>query len=125
MKKVALVLLVTGLIAGGIWANRDSIGLSFVDADQGGNQSETIDLAAPDVVLPSLDGDWLKLSKYKGQVVLVNFWATWCAYCREETATLIQLQQDYGPKGFTVLGIAVDDEERERENLRRDKAALA
>jgi thiol-disulfide isomerase/thioredoxin len=52
------------------------------------------------------------LSQMKGKVVLVNFWATWCEPCRVEIPWLIEMQQKYGAKGFTVLGIAMDDEGR-------------
>ena len=40
----------------------------------------------------------------------MNFWATWCSYCREEFPTLIRLQEQYGAKGFVVLAVAIDDE---------------
>lgn len=46
----------------------------------------------------------------QGKVVLVNFWATWCEPCKIEIPELIQLQQKYGPQGFTILGVAMDDE---------------
>jgi thiol-disulfide isomerase/thioredoxin len=46
----------------------------------------------------------------KGDVVLVNFWATWCEPCKIEIPELIELQQKYGSHGFTVLGVAMDDE---------------
>jgi thiol-disulfide isomerase/thioredoxin len=65
---------------------------------------------APQISLKDLDGKDVALSQYKGQVVLVNFWATWCAPCREEIPELIAMQRKYGPKGFTVLGIAMDEE---------------
>jgi thiol-disulfide isomerase/thioredoxin len=65
---------------------------------------------APAISLKDLDGKDVALSQYKGQVVLVNFWATWCAPCREEIPELIAMQRKYGPKGFTVLGIAMDEE---------------
>jgi len=47
---------------------------------------------------------------FKGQVVLVNFWATWCEPCKVEIPWLIEMQNRYGSKGFTVLGIAMDDD---------------
>lgn len=46
----------------------------------------------------------------KGKVVLVNFWATWCDPCRAEIPSLIEFQQRYGTRGFTLLGIAMDDD---------------
>ena len=57
-----------------------------------------------------LDGKEVSLEDYKGKVVLVNFWATWCEPCRVEIPWLIEMQQKYGSKGFTVLGVAMDEE---------------
>jgi cytochrome c biogenesis protein CcmG/thiol:disulfide interchange protein DsbE len=65
---------------------------------------------APEVSLKSLEGKDVTLADYKGKVVLVNFWATWCDPCRIEIPWLIAMQDKYGPKGFTVLGVAMDDE---------------
>jgi cytochrome c-type biogenesis protein len=67
-------------------------------------------LPAPELTLKDLDGKDVSLSEYKGKVVLVNFWATWCEPCRIEIPWLIEMQQQYGPKGFVILGIAVDEE---------------
>jgi thiol-disulfide isomerase/thioredoxin len=65
---------------------------------------------APDVTLRDLDGKDLSLAQYKGKVVLVNFWATWCEPCQVEIPWLIEMQQKYAARGFTVLGIAMDEE---------------
>lgn len=50
------------------------------------------------------------VASLKGKVVLVNFWATWCDPCRAEIPSLIQFQQKYSDRGFTLLGIAMDDD---------------
>jgi thiol-disulfide isomerase/thioredoxin len=65
---------------------------------------------APDLTLKDLGGKDLSLAQYKGKVVLVNFWATWCEPCQIEIPWLIEMQQKYAAKGFTVLGIAMDEE---------------
>jgi len=65
---------------------------------------------APDISVKDLHDKGVTLADYKGQVLLVNFWATWCDPCREEIPWLIAMQDKYGPKGFTVLGIAMDEE---------------
>src|SRR5713101_6156059 len=65
---------------------------------------------APDFTLKDLDGKDVSLSQYKGKVVLINFWATWCGPCRIEMPWLIEMQQKYGDRGFTVLGVAMDEE---------------
>jgi cytochrome c biogenesis protein CcmG/thiol:disulfide interchange protein DsbE len=65
---------------------------------------------APTVSFQNLEGQTVNLSQYHGKVVLVNFWATWCEPCRSEIPELIQFQKEYGSKGFTVLGVAMDQE---------------
>lgn len=72
--------------------------------------SSKVGLAVPDVALKDLGGQELTLSHYRGKVVLLNFWATWCDPCRSEIPELIELQQKYAAKGFTVLGVDVDEE---------------
>jgi len=64
----------------------------------------------PVVTFKALDGQDVPLSQYKGKVVLVNFWATWCEPCQIEIPWLIEMQQKYSAKGFTILGVDVDDE---------------
>lgn len=64
---------------------------------------------APDFTLPQVNGQSLTLSSYRGKVVLLDFWATWCAPCREETPHLVELQQKYGDRGLQVIGISMDD----------------
>src|SRR5580765_1914010 len=65
---------------------------------------------APDVIFKDLDGKDVSLSSYRGKVVLINFWATWCDPCYIEIPWLIEMQQKYGARGFTVLGVSMDDE---------------
>lgn len=65
---------------------------------------------APDVTFKDLQGNDVKLSSFRGKVVVVNFWATWCEPCQIEIPWMIGFQQKYGPQGFTILGVAMDDE---------------
>lgn len=65
---------------------------------------------APDFSLQSLDGSTVRLSDLKGQVVLINFWATWCAPCREEMPLLDAIYQKYNRLGVELLGINVEDD---------------
>jgi thiol-disulfide isomerase/thioredoxin len=64
---------------------------------------------APDFSLPQLDGKPLKLSTYRGKVVLLDFWATWCDPCREEIPHFVQLQNQYASQGLQVIGVSMDD----------------
>jgi len=66
--------------------------------------------SAPDIRVKDLENKDVTLADYKGKVVLVNFWATWCDPCRVEIPWLIEMQNKYGAKGFTVLGIAMDED---------------
>jgi len=64
---------------------------------------------APDVELKTLDGKPTKVSDLRGQVVLLNFWATWCVPCRSEIPSLSAMQRDLGGRGFKVLGVTTYD----------------
>ena len=66
---------------------------------------------APAFTLTALSGGQTALSQYKGQVVLVNFWATWCGPCQQEMPLLDQMYRKYKPAGFTLIGVNVDKEE--------------
>jgi thiol-disulfide isomerase/thioredoxin len=64
----------------------------------------------PAVTFKDVQGNSVTLASFKGKVVLVNFWGTWCEPCRGEIPILISMQQQYGSKGFTILGVATNDE---------------
>jgi thiol-disulfide isomerase/thioredoxin len=64
--------------------------------------------------LPDLTGTPQPLDQWRGKVVLVNFWATWCAPCREEIPMLVKLQEKYGARGLQLVGIAIDQPEKVR-----------
>ncbi len=63
---------------------------------------------APDIVGQTATGETFRLSDHKGEVVLVNFWATWCGPCRSEMPELAALQKRYAARGFTVVGLSLD-----------------
>jgi peroxiredoxin len=65
---------------------------------------------APDFELKDGSGAAVKLADYRGKVVLLNFWATWCGPCKIEIPWFMEFQQQYKDKGFEVLGVAMDDD---------------
>jgi thiol-disulfide isomerase/thioredoxin len=67
----------------------------------------------PDLTLETLDGASIDLAKQDGRLLLVNFWATWCAPCREEIPDLKALHSDLEEDGLTVIGVALDRKGRE------------
>jgi cytochrome c biogenesis protein CcmG/thiol:disulfide interchange protein DsbE len=63
----------------------------------------------PDIAMPDLNGHTWKLSEHRGEVALVNFWATWCPPCREETPGFVNLANEYKGR-LTVAGVSMDDD---------------
>jgi len=78
---------------------------------------------APTLVLSELDGKTFDLAKLRGQVVLVNYWATWCAPCRKEMPTLDAFYRRHHDEGFEMIGISIDFP-RDVEKMRRAAAAV-
>lgn len=72
---------------------------------------------APDFSLPTRAGDAVSLTKLRGQVVMINFWASWCGPCRQEMPLLEQMYQKYGRLGFTLVGVNVDEKPADAERL--------
>ena len=79
-----------------------------------------LDSPAPDFTLKSASGENIKLSELRGQVVLINFWASWCGPCRQEMPLLDQMYQKYGPLGFTLLGVNVEQDTKDAERMLKD-----
>ena len=89
-------------------ATRVSSRIPDLDSEQSGARNDI--KPAPAVTFKNLDGADVTLAQYKGSVVLVNFWATWCDPCYVEIPWLIEMQQKYAAKGFTILGVSMDEE---------------
>ena len=70
--------------------------------------------------LKSRGGQTVALGDLKGQVVLINFWATWCGPCRKEMPLLEQIQKKYAPLGFTMLGVNVEEDTRMMDTFLKD-----
>jgi len=109
MRKIAIIVLTVGvLIALTFYA--DHATRSPRKASLSVAASTTMGKPAPELRLDDLEGKPASLSDFKGKVVFVNFWATWCGPCQDEIPSLIELQNQYASKGFTVVGIAMDEE---------------
>ena len=75
---------------------------------------------AANFTLKDADGNNVRLSEYRGQVVLINFWASWCGPCRQEFPLLDALHQKYQPMGFTVFGVNVEQERELADKVLRE-----
>jgi thiol-disulfide isomerase/thioredoxin len=71
---------------------------------------------APTFSLPARGGSTISLNQYKGQVVMINFWASWCGPCRQEMPLLENIYKKYGKMGFTLIGVNVEPDTKAAEN---------
>lgn len=102
-RKLAYGLLALAALGAGILTQR----LLFIKAPP----------ALSEPMLVDLDGRSHSLTEWRGKVVVLNFWATWCAPCREEMPVFAALQQELGDKGLQFVGVAIDDPETVRAYL--------
>ena len=95
MKKILFFAAVLAAIGAGLW-----FGLSLL--------SPATTQQRPDLRLPDMQGQMRSLSEWRGKVVVLNFWATWCPPCREEIPVFIELQKRHAGR-LQIIGVAVDD----------------
>ena len=69
--------------------------------------------SAPDFDLKDLQGNEIKLSSLRGKAVVLNFWATWCAPCKQEVPWFVEMQKRYGSQGLQIVGISIDDDPKD------------
>jgi peroxiredoxin len=108
VKRDPLILIIVAVIAGAMLF----VGIHQARKNRAGGSSVSGKLrgqTAPDFELQSLDGKNVKLSDFRGKAVLLNFWATWCEPCKVEMPWFVELQKEYGPQGFQILGVSIDE----------------
>jgi thiol-disulfide isomerase/thioredoxin len=83
-------------------------------------KAEVLEGVAPDFTLKSRSGENVKLSEHRGEVVMINFWASWCAPCRQEMPLLEEMYKKYSDLGFVLLGVNVEEDSSKATELLRD-----
>lgn len=100
---------------GGILAGLVLIGIVYVVSGRNSTPPlpplAEVNRPAPQIALPGLDGQMLRLEDYRGRVVLVNFWATWCEPCKLETPALQEAHRQLEAQGLTIIGINLRKQE--------------
>jgi thiol-disulfide isomerase/thioredoxin len=106
------LLMMAAIVAAGVLAGK-YVGHQF--ARSAPSASAAGGEAVYGVSLPDLGGTQQSLRQWQGKVLMVNFWATWCAPCREEMPELVAAQAKYGAKGLQIVGIGIDDAAKMRQ----------
>jgi thiol-disulfide isomerase/thioredoxin len=108
---IAVAVVALGIYAG-VHRSARSPGIHARNASASGGVAVTAsDLpAAPELSLTDINGAALHTASFKGKVVLVNFWAAWCAPCAEEVPQFIALEKKYQDQGLQVIGVSVEDD---------------
>jgi thiol-disulfide isomerase/thioredoxin len=114
MKKIFIILIMACAITVGIFAQNKRIPDAVVKAFQdAGIQVASEGIDPIDFTLPLLDGTRTTLSQYKGKVVFLNFWATWCGPCRSEMPSMEAVYQRLKNRGFEILAVNLGDSRSE------------
>jgi thiol-disulfide isomerase/thioredoxin len=95
-----------GLLYGGLAAIAIHLGCQSTSQ----MKSKLLGQSAPAWELKDLEGKVVRSADFKGKVVVLNFWATWCPPCRKELPDFVALQKEYGSRGLTFVGVALDEE---------------
>jgi thiol-disulfide isomerase/thioredoxin len=100
----------TGLVVASILAASTVAGSAFTPQLPAASTSPTARTLAPALALKDARGATLKLADYKGRVVLLDFWATWCTGCKLEIPWFMEFEKKYRNKGFSAIGVSVDED---------------
>jgi peroxiredoxin len=105
---IAVAVAVAAAIAGALYRNAQPVGVAQPASPDAADRLLAL-------ALPDIDGKTRTLAEWRGKVMVVNFWATWCPPCREEIPGFIGLSRKYAEKGVQFVGISIDSADKVRE----------
>ncbi len=113
MKKSLVFIIVAAIgLAGGYALNQYLLDKPAAEAEQASASAVSRQvLRRPEFVMLDTEGKPRNISEWDGQVILLNFWATWCPPCRKEMPAFVQLYEKYKDRGFTIIGVAIDEKQ--------------
>lgn len=103
MSRLLTMISLVVVLAGCTGANKGAVSTALAEAHR----------PFPEFRLNSMDGSEFDSKGLRGKVALINFWASWCGPCRMETPWLVELKKEYADRGFEIVGIAIDPEDKD------------
>lgn len=115
MKNVIIFIVATTIAGASGFAVQRYLAIDTASVSVTETTSPIIGTTRPEFVMMDIEGNIRNIKDWDGQIVLLNFWATWCPPCLEEIPGFIEVQQELENRGFQIIGVAVDNEENVRE----------
>ncbi|WP_455210431.1 TlpA family protein disulfide reductase [Kaarinaea lacus] len=107
MKTKHILLILTFVV--GLWGGNQLIKM-IASSSQGQQAADAmVEQKNPEFTLPDIDGVQHNIREWQGNVIVLNFWATWCPPCRKETPMFVELQEEWGSRGLQFVGVAIDE----------------
>ena len=107
MKTKHILLILTFVV--GIWGGNQLVKM-IANSSEGQKAADAmVQKQSPEFTLPDIDGVPHNIREWQGDVIVLNFWATWCPPCRKETPLFVDLQEEWGSQGLQFVGVAIDE----------------
>ena len=107
MKTKHILLILTFVV--GLWGGTQLVKWLVSNSEGQKVADAMVKKAMPEFTLPDIDGVQHNIHEWKGNVIVLNFWATWCPPCRKETPMFVELQEQWGAQGLQFVGVAIDE----------------
>ena len=109
--KTRHILMILTFVAG-MWGGTQLFNWISDDPEGRAAAQAMVNKKIPDFTLPDLDGRQHNIHEWDGNVIVLNFWATWCPPCIKETPMFVEMQEQFGDKGLQFIGVAIDEKQQ-------------